>query len=130
MTGIFEIIRTAILNDGTLSGLINSKVFLDSAPDGELAPFVVLQHAGNAPIRTAGEYVIELPRIVLNAYVSGSDSATLNSIWAAVKALLDTYNTQSGGLSYDIHRIFDRRMRDEDRSLMWTFSYLGAVTIS
>lgn len=130
MTGIYAIMRSAIRNDGTLSALINSRVYRNRAPDNQLPPFIVLKHSGNSPIMTAAEYMIERPRITLNAYVQGSDSTTLDAIWNAVKALLDAYNEQSGGLSYDIKRIFDLEMVDEDKSLMWTFEYLCAVTTS
>jgi hypothetical protein len=130
MTDLFEIIRTAIINDGTLSALISSRVYTFAAPEGQRPPFVTLQHSGNLPIRTASGYMIELPRITLNAYVQGQDGATLKSIFDAVKALLDTYNTQDSGKSYDVKRIFDMAGVDEDRSLMWSFEYLCTVTTS
>lgn len=130
MTGLFEIIRAAILADGTLTALIGGRVYSFVAPDNQKPPFITIQPSGNTPIQTAGDYVIELPRITLNAYVAGLDLTTLTAIFDAVKPLFDAYNEQSGGKSYNSRRIFDMPGMDEDRSLMWSFEYIWTVTTS
>lgn len=130
MTGIFKIIRDAILADGTLSGLIENRAYSFRAPDDQKPPFITIQHSGNSPMMTQGEYMIERPHITLNAYVPGQDTVNLRAIFDAVKALFDSYNEQSGGKSYDMKRSFDMPGMDEDGSLMWSFEYNCVVTTS
>jgi len=127
MTGIFKIIRDAILADNTLAALIENRVYTLRAPDDQKPPFIIIQLSGNTPIATAGEVMIERPHITLDAYVAGQDTVTLRSIFDAVKALFDTYNEQSGGVSYDLRRIFSMPGPDEDGGLRWSFEYQGTV---
>lgn len=130
MTGIFKIIRDAILADGTLSGLISSRVYSFRAPDDQKPEFITIQASGNSPTQTQGGYMIERPHMTLNAYVAGQDTVTLRAIFDAVKALFDSYNEQSAGKSYDMKRIFDMPGADEDGSLMWSFEYNCVITTS
>jgi hypothetical protein len=130
MTGVFDIVRAAILADGTLAALIENRVYSIAAPDDQKPPFITIQHSGNTPIQTAGGVSLEFPHITLNAYVSGLDGTTLKSIFDAVKALFDSYTEQSSGKSYNLRRIFDMAGMDEDRSLMWSFEYICTVTPS
>lgn len=130
MTGIYEVMRTAILADATIPALINSNVHLMLAPDNQKPPFIVLSHEDNFPLLTGGATEIDLPNIALDVYVSGSDWVTLKSIVDALLLLFKSYNTQSGGKSYLIERRFDREMLDEDRSLRWNFEYRVTITES
>lgn len=130
MTGIFAIVRDAMLADGTLAALATNGVYTFVAPDGHKPPFITIQHSGNTPIQTAGNVSLELPHLTVNAYCAGVDGTTLLGYFNAVTALLDTFNSQSGGKSYNLRRIFDMPGVDEDRSLMWSFEYIGTVTDS
>lgn len=130
MTGVYAIMRAAILADATIPALINSRVYLMLAPDNQKPPYIVISHEGNFPVRTGGATEIDLPNIALDVYVSGSDQTRLKSIVDALLLLFKSYNTQSGGKSYLIERIFDREMLDEDRSLRWNFEYRCTITES
>ncbi len=130
MTGIFGIMRAAILADATIPALISSRVYSMRVPDDQKPPFISLAHSGNTPIRTAGDTELDLVHITLNIFVQGQDWTTLEPVVLAIRALFKTYNEQSGGKAYTIERIFDMAMTDSDGSLMWSFEYLATITDS
>ncbi len=130
MTGVFGIMRAAILADGTIPALINSKVHSFIAPDNEKPPYITLVGSGNTPIQTAGSTMLELPHVTLNVYVAGRDWTTLKAIVDALTPLFKLYNEQSGGRSYTIKRIFDMPGVDPDGSFKWSFEYLATITDS
>lgn len=128
MTGLWEIMRAALLADGTIAPLISNRVYSQRVPDNQKPPFVTLMHSGNTPIRTGGGVMLELPHMTLNVFVPGQDFTNLKSIVDALIILFTEYNEQSGGRSYTINRIFDMPMTDVDGSLMWSFEYLATIT--
>ena len=130
MTGLWGIMRAAILADGVIAPLISNRVYSQRVPDNQKPPFITLIHSGNTPLRTGGGVMLELPHMTLNVFVQGQDSATLISITDAIVLLFKGYNEQSGGRSYTINRIFDMPMTDVDGSLMWSFEYLATITDS
>ena len=122
--------KAAILADGTIAPLISNRVYSQQVPDNQKPPYITLVHSGNTPFRTAGNVMLELPHMTLNVFVQGQDSATLISITDAIVLLFKGFNTQSGGRSYTINRIFDMPRTDIDNSLMWSFEYLATITDS
>ena len=130
MTGVFGIMRAAILADGTIPALIGSRVYSMRVPDDQKPPFISLVHSGNTPIKTAGGVMLHLVHITLNVFVQGQDWGTLESVVNAVETLFTEYNEQASGRSYTINWIFDMALTDEDGSLMWSFEYVATITDS
>lgn len=128
MTGVFGIMRAAILADATIPALIGSRVYSMRVPDDRKPPYINLVHSGNTPFKTAGAVMLALVHITLNVYVEGQDWTTLEPIVNALETLFTEYNEQSGGKAYTINWIFDMALTDDDGSLMWSFEYLATIT--
>lgn len=127
MTGVFGVMKAAILADGTIEPLIEGRVYSITIPDDKKPPFISLAGSGNTPTQTSGGTMLEFPHITLNAHVQGKDFTTLKAIVDALVILFNVYVQQSGGSAYVITRIFDMPLVDPDGSLMWSFEYLVKV---
>lgn len=130
MTGIFGIMRQAILADATIPALINNRVYSMRVPDDRKPPYISLFHSGNTPFKTAGGVMLHFVHITLNVFVAGQDWETLEPVINALETLFTEYNEQSSGKAYTINWIFDMALNDEDGSLMWSFEYLCTITDS
>lgn len=128
MTGVYGIMRAAILADSIIATPISSRVYSMLAPGNQKPPYIVIAHSGNTPTQTAGSEMLEHPHIALNVYIDGLNQATLKTIVDELVILFKLYNEQSGGRSYTIVRLFDQERLDQDGQLMWSFEYLVVIT--
>lgn len=108
MSGIEEAVIQRLLADVTVAGLVGTRVFPGSLPQGEALPAIIFNRISGAPIYAdEGEVGLDEARIQIDCYgVSYSAAKTLSR---AVRASLSAFFGTSDGveslyLSLDIER--------------------------
>jgi hypothetical protein len=80
--------RSILINDGPVSAIVSSRVYLDVAPQGAAFPFIVLSRASSEFFHhTGGPSGLNLHDVDLDMY--GEAVAALRTLATAVQAALD-----------------------------------------
>jgi len=109
MTTIAEGLRTLILADTTVSGLIGARMYPVILPQAAVMPALTYQYiTGDSVLSNDGPTGLEHPFFQVDAW--GETYASMNALFEAVRILLNGFQGDAGGVS--VQGIFLARKRD------------------
>lgn len=88
---IYAAIRTILVADSALTGLVGQKVFANAAPQGTQLPFIVMNVISNTPTNTKQEAsTMDRFRVQISSF--GNDFDNCQAVKNRVRILLENIN--------------------------------------